>query len=62
MMELLGWTLIHFLWQGTLAAALCAICFVWVRSPQGRYAAGLGGLALMAVSPVIYQPFLNFCR
>lgn len=52
-MEQLGWTLVHFLWQGALIAAVCALCFSFLRSPHARYAAGLAGLALMAAAPVL---------
>jgi GWxTD domain-containing protein len=52
-MEQLGWTLIHFLWQGALIAAACALGFAILRSPGGRYAAGVGGIAAMAASPLI---------
>lgn len=51
----LGWTLLHFLWQGALIAALLAVLrrFTGDRSaaPQ-RYAAACGALALMALAPV----------
>ncbi len=50
-MEQLGWALIHFLWQGALIGAICALCFALVRSPQWRYAIGLAGVAVMAVMP-----------
>ena len=29
--EQLGWVLLHFFWQGTLIAALCAIAFATLR-------------------------------
>ena len=50
-----GWTLLHFLWQG----AALAVAF-WTanlclrrRSPQGRYLSGCAVLALMAAAPVV---------
>ncbi|MDB5339888.1 MAG: blaR1 8 [Planctomycetaceae bacterium] len=42
----------HFLWQGTLIAALSALVTRHVRGSQTRYNILLGALALMAVSPL----------
>src|SRR5712691_6958063 len=55
----LGWTLLHFLWQGAGVAALftaaCAVC----RSAAGRYALAVGALVLMMVSPVVTFSWLR---
>jgi beta-lactamase regulating signal transducer with metallopeptidase domain len=55
----LGWTLLHFLWQGAglaaLFAATCAVC----RSASARYALAVGALVLMLVSPVITFTWLR---
>jgi hypothetical protein len=59
-MEQLGWTLIHFLWQGALIGAICALCFAVVRSPQWRYAIGLAGVAVMAVMMVLFAMVVEF--
>jgi len=51
----LGWTLVHFLWQGATIAAL-----LWIalrvssrRGPQVRYALACLALVLMAAAPVV---------
>src|SRR5260370_26676133 len=55
----LGWTLLHFLWQGAGVAALftaaCAVC----RSAAARYALAVGALVLMMVSPVVTFSWLR---
>jgi beta-lactamase regulating signal transducer with metallopeptidase domain len=52
--ERLGWTLIHFVWQGAaLGMALAAA--LWLarrRSPRARHALALGTLGLMLAAPV----------
>jgi len=52
----LGWTMLHFLWQGTLIAALLSV----VRGFPGRrdsapvqYAAACAAMVLMAAAPVV---------
>ncbi len=52
--QALGWTLIHFLWQGVLVAVLFASTKVLLRGagPGVRYAMACGALALMVVLPV----------
>lgn len=53
--EAIGWTLIHFLWQGALIAGLLALV-LWglrKRSAGGRYVVGCLCLLLMAIAPVI---------
>src|SRR2546421_385958 len=47
----LGWTLIHFLWQGALIAALLAVALAWLRGAgsRARYAAGCAAMVLMVV-------------
>lgn len=50
----LGWTLIHFLWEGAILAGLLALV-LWLaagRSPRLRYGLACLALALMAASPV----------
>ncbi len=49
----LGWTLLHFLWQGAGLAALFAVGAAVCRSATARYALAVGTLVLMLVSPVI---------
>jgi TonB family protein len=50
----LGWTLLHFCWQGAAVAALlwCALALLPVRMPQARYAAASLALALMVAMPL----------
>src|SRR5260370_4266838 len=47
----LGWTLLHFLWQGAGLAALFAVAAAVCRSASARYALAVGALVLMLVSP-----------
>ncbi len=58
MMHPLGWTLLHFLWQGTALAALAAILMGLCRSATTRYAMAVGALALMLAAPVLTFFFL----
>lgn len=50
----LGWTLLHFLWQGALVGAAWGLARLALANarPQARYALGLGALALLAALPV----------
>ena len=52
--EVAGWTLLHFLWQGTLIALATACVLRVLRGsrPQLRYAAACVALAMMLASPV----------
>jgi beta-lactamase regulating signal transducer with metallopeptidase domain len=55
----LGWTLLHFIWQGAGIAALFAVaCAVW-RSAAARYALAVGALVLMLVSPIFTFAWLR---
>lgn len=51
----LGWTLIHFLWQGAVVGAVYAALRHMLRgkSPAVRYHLAMGTLAVMAALPVI---------
>ena len=54
MIERLGWTLLHFLWQGTaIAVAYAVLRAVLSRAlpSQGRYALACGALILMTITP-----------
>ena len=53
MMHSLGWTLLHFLWQGTALAALAAAAMALCRRASTRYMAGVATLLLMLASPVV---------
>ena len=48
----LGWTLIHFLWQGLLLAALLHTILPLCRSAIARHNCALATLVLMAWAPV----------
>jgi beta-lactamase regulating signal transducer with metallopeptidase domain len=62
--QALGWTLIHFLWQGLVIAALLASGLrIFRNSPAHyKYLAGCAAMALMALAPlvtfrlVLFQP------
>jgi beta-lactamase regulating signal transducer with metallopeptidase domain len=51
----LGWTLIQFLWQGALIAALFALARPFAHKPAVRYA-----LACIALAAMIAAPFVTF--
>src|SRR5579864_2182936 len=51
----LGWTLIQFLWQGALIAALFAMARSFAHKPAARYA-----LACIALAAMIAAPFVTF--
>lgn len=51
--ELIGWTLLHFLWEGAALALLLYIFIAFTRRPAIRYAAGLTTLVLMLAAPPI---------
>ncbi|HTF22798.1 MAG TPA: M56 family metallopeptidase [Candidatus Limnocylindria bacterium] len=53
LLRMLGWTLLHFLWQGAGLAALFAVASAVCRSAPARYALAVSALVLMMVSPVI---------
>ena len=51
----LGWTLLHFLWQGTVAALVFAATRAALgrSSANARYLAGCAGMLLLAACPVV---------
>ena len=51
----LGWTLLHFCWQGAIVALLlaCVLALVPSRASRLRYAVALAALLLLAILPVI---------
>jgi beta-lactamase regulating signal transducer with metallopeptidase domain len=55
----LGWTLLHFVWQGAALAALLAAALLVSRNANVRYALGIGTLVLMMAAPVITFAWLN---
>jgi beta-lactamase regulating signal transducer with metallopeptidase domain len=59
--EVTGWTLIHFVWQGGLLAVATAVGLRLCRrrSSQARYAIACAGLTAMLASPVVTAAFLR---
>jgi beta-lactamase regulating signal transducer with metallopeptidase domain len=49
----LGWTLLHFVWQGAVVAALFAAMAGICRSASVRYALAVSALVVMVASPVV---------
>jgi uncharacterized protein (TIGR03435 family) len=48
----LGWTLIHFLWQGTTIAGLYSIARIFATKPRTRYLLACAALSLLVAAPV----------
>jgi bla regulator protein blaR1 len=59
LLRTLGWTLLHFIWQGAGLAALFAVACAVCRSAPARYALAVGALVLMLASPVITFAWLR---
>jgi beta-lactamase regulating signal transducer with metallopeptidase domain len=55
----LGWTLLHFLWQGTAIAALAAVLMTMCRTASARYASAVAALGLMLAAPMATFLFLT---
>src|ERR1700688_3753016 len=53
-----GWTLLHFLWQGTAVASLAAVLMPLCRRASARYALAVIALAVMLAAPVATFLFL----
>lgn len=59
--ELAGWTLIHFVWQGAAIGTIAAV-LLWLlrrRSPVTRYAIACAGLVAMLASPLLTASALS---
>src|SRR5437763_5805858 len=52
-LEALGWTLLHFVWQGAALAALFAVANTLCRQATTRYALAVIALVLMMAAPVV---------
>jgi beta-lactamase regulating signal transducer with metallopeptidase domain len=61
-MHTLGWTLLHFLWQGTAVAALAAVLMIFCRRSSARYAMAVMALAIMLTAPVVTFLLLTSSR
>src|SRR5437667_4138314 len=53
LLQALGWTLLHFVWQGAALAALFAVANALCRRATTRYALAAITLALMMAAPLI---------
>jgi hypothetical protein len=55
LLHALGWTLLHFCWQGAIVAVVlwCVLKLLAPRSSQARYGAACFALLLLAVMPLI---------
>jgi beta-lactamase regulating signal transducer with metallopeptidase domain len=53
LLQTLGWTLLHFVWQGAALAALLAVAMAVCRSASARYALAVGAMVLMIACPVV---------
>src|SRR6266704_1479370 len=53
LLQALGWTLLHFVWQGAALAALFAVTNALCRRATTRYALAVITLALMMAAPLI---------
>lgn len=51
--QTLGWTLVHFIWQGAALATALYLAMAFCRTALARYCAALGTLVLMACSPIV---------
>jgi uncharacterized protein (TIGR03435 family) len=53
--EIAGWTLVHFIWEGAAIGMAAAIALFLLRDsrPQARYLASCAALAAMLVSPAV---------
>jgi beta-lactamase regulating signal transducer with metallopeptidase domain len=58
-MHSLGWTLLHFLWQGTAVAALAAVLMTLCRRSSARYLVAVSALVFMLAAPVATFFFLR---
>ena len=53
LLQALGWTLLHFVWQGAALAALFAVANSMCRRTATRYALAVITLTLMTAAPVV---------
>ncbi len=51
--RVVGWTLVHFLWQGTLLGAAYALLRLLLPRGEARYRFGMGMLVAFAVCPLL---------
>ncbi len=58
LLQTLGWTFVHFLWQGLAIALAAWALLVLCRSARLRYAIGCGALLAMLAAPALTFSFL----
>lgn len=58
-MHALGWSLLHFLWQGTALAALAAVLMALFQRSSARYVVGVSVLVLMSLAPLATFSYLQ---
>ena len=51
--RMMGWALLHFVWQGAAVAALLAVVMTVCRSAAVRYALSVGALLVMLALPLV---------
>jgi beta-lactamase regulating signal transducer with metallopeptidase domain len=51
--RVLGWCLLHFVWQGAVLALILSALLTRLRSPQARYASAVCTLALIMLAPIL---------
>lgn len=59
MIQALGWTLLHFVWQGAALALLFSVTAAFCAGAKTRYAAAVSTLILMAACPIATFVFLQ---
>ena len=59
LLRTLGWTLLHFIWQGAAVAAVFVVALAVCRTAAARYAVAVAALVLMMASPVITFVWLH---
>ena len=52
LVDVVGWALLHFVWQGALVAAVFAVAVRMFRIPEARYALGVGAMLAMLALPL----------
>ena len=57
-MHALGWTLLHFLWQGTAIAAIAAFSLMLCRRASTRYVVAVVALGVMLAAPIATCAYL----
>jgi beta-lactamase regulating signal transducer with metallopeptidase domain len=62
MMDAAAWSLLHFLWEGTLVVALVFFPLRFLRQASARYVVGCAAMLLMLVLPVATFIFIEMTR